>query len=370
MYGTASTQAELGVAVTYQRWTPMNRRPRTRIWATAFASAALLSLSACSGGGPSESTNDAGNLTTSMVGGQGSVAYAPLQLIDELGADTKNGLELDYRSAESNSANMIAALLSRDVDFAAPAAQAAIDAIQEGADLMIVAVPNTLNFLHLVVRTDVAETLDAGPDDSLEERLLALKGKRIATSPSGSGNNAVLRALITSVGLDPDKDVQIIGVADKGAIPAGITAGTFDAAMYTNGVLEQGIVQGDTVSWVATSSGEAADVIGEATPAAFIVTRRDVAENAPAVVDAVIATVNSVLESAQNNPEEFKELMGTEVFSSLNPAVYEEVWATSSPAFTAESGLSREALEDIKGLQGGTYDKVAYDRVVYPGAQK
>ncbi|MFJ6263067.1 ABC transporter substrate-binding protein [Rhodococcus erythropolis] len=331
-----------------------------------------LVLAGCAGGtSTTDQPNAEGNLSANMMGGQGSFAYAPTEMLQPSGIAKENGLDLTYEGRDSNSANMLAALISRDVDFVVPSPQATIDSIQQGADLVVVGVPVSLNISTMVLRSDVAAASRVGTSSPAVDKLQALRGLTIATSPSGSGNNAVLRALLSEAGLDPEKDVTIVGVNDKAAIVAGINSDTFEGAFFTNGILEQNIVNGSAVKWISTSSGETDDLLRGEMPGLFIVTRKDVVENSPGVVDKTYSVMNTMLAQIANDPTTFGNEVYQKSFTATDKAVFDLAWEESVAAYPATAGLSRASFDALIALQGGAdkYDKVDYDTIVLDAAK-
>ena len=61
--------------------------------------------------------------------------------------------------------------------------------------------------------------------------LSALKGKKIGVSAPGSYSDNVLRWSLKSLGLNPDRDVTIVGIGDGNTAKAGLLSGQVDAIM-------------------------------------------------------------------------------------------------------------------------------------------
>src|SRR5262245_28377241 len=104
----------------------------------------VAAVTAVVGAGCASEPNSGGNdvvdglTSVTAVGGGASLSYTVPQLIDSMDAGRANGLNVIYKGTGTSSSNMIAAVLSGDADFAFPATTTAIDAIQEGANLVIV----------------------------------------------------------------------------------------------------------------------------------------------------------------------------------------------------------------------------------------
>jgi NitT/TauT family transport system substrate-binding protein len=109
------------------------------------------------------------------------------------------------------------AMMSGNLDVAYVGAAPAITALSQGLDAKIVEPVNT-NGSSLVLRPEYKYT---GPQD--------LKGLKIATYPPGSIQDTLLRKWLQENGLDPAKDVTIVGMTAGDAISA-ISVKKIDAA--------------------------------------------------------------------------------------------------------------------------------------------
>ena len=68
--------------------------------------------------------------------------------------------------------------------------------------------------------------------------LASLKGKKVGITSSGSLTDNTLRYAIKELGLDPNKDFEIIGIGRGGPMRAALAAGTISAGMFTTPAIE------------------------------------------------------------------------------------------------------------------------------------
>ncbi len=108
------------------------------------------------------------------------------------------------------------AMLAGELDAAYVGAAPVISAISSGLDAKIVAGVQTQGS-NLVLRPEFNYT---GPED--------LKGLKIATFPPGTIQDTVLKNWLKENGVDPETDVEIVGMGPGDAITA-ISAGQVDA---------------------------------------------------------------------------------------------------------------------------------------------
>lgn len=334
-----------------------------RLWLTSFVAAFTLILTACSSPGG----KDDGSVVA--VGGGASMSYAVPELMDTLQIGDKHDIDLEYTGSGTSSTNMVAAVLSGDADFAFPASTTAIDAIQNGADLVIVA--SFLSFASILgISKEAAEESGVAPDAPVAERLAALKGLTIATSPEGSGNNALLRQIISAAGMDPDKDVKIVGVQDPSAIVGGIKQGRFDAGFYGSGVIEANIAAGEAELWISTARGDVTDLVGDQVGGVMVTSRR-ILEKKPKTVsrmfDAIVETEKLIADDPTTAGTELKKGW----FPDLDQKVYDLAWEQAQHAYPVDGRLTPkqfDTLIDLLSRDGKEYD-VSYDDVVYEKAR-
>lgn len=109
------------------------------------------------------------------------------------------------------------AMLAGDLDVAYVGAAPVVTAISQGLDAKIVA-PVQINGSSFVIRPDHKYE---SPKD--------LKGLKIATYPPGSIQDTLLRKWLKENGLDPEKDVTIVGMPSAGDAVTAISAKQVDA---------------------------------------------------------------------------------------------------------------------------------------------
>lgn len=345
----------------------MHSSPRFARLTGAVAAIALLA-SACSSSGDED--DGSGPASVTAVGGGASMSYAVPELMDAMNIGENHDIDLDYTGSGTSSTNMVAAVLSGDADFAFPASTTAVDAIHNGADLVIVA--SFLSFASILgISTKAAEESGVSADAPVADRLAALEGLTIATSPEGSGNNALLRQILSAAGMDPDKDVEIVGVQDPSAIVGGIKQGRFDAGFYGSGVIEANIAAGDAELWISTARGDVTDLVGDQVGGVMVTSKRTLAKR-PDVVsrmfDAVVETEQLIAEDPATAGAELKKTW----FPDLDQRTFDIAWGEAQHAYPADGRLSTEQFDtllDLLSKSGKDYD-VSYDDVIYEKAAR
>ncbi len=163
----------------------------------------------------------ASEITKLRIGHQPSVHHIAFVVADEKGwwqADlapygVKDVKEYVFQTGPPE----MQAMMAGDLDVAYVGAAPAVTALSQGLDAKIVA-PVQINGSSLALRPEYKYT---GPQD--------LKGLKIATYPPGSIQNTLLRKWLKENGVDPEKDVTIVGMAAAGDAISAISAKKVDA---------------------------------------------------------------------------------------------------------------------------------------------
>ena len=121
-----------------------------------------------------------------------------IQIAIQAGIYKKYGFDVENIQVGS-SATVVQSLIAGEVDFAHVGAVPVVAAVANGIDLKIIAVfMNRFNYL-MVTLPDLKKPQD-------------LKGKALAISRFGSGDEFATREALRRWGLDPDKDVRMVQV--------------------------------------------------------------------------------------------------------------------------------------------------------------
>ena len=151
--------------------------------------------------------------------------------------------------------------------------------------------------INLVVRKDVAQAKKIGAGAPLRERLRAIMGLRIGLAGEVAPR---LRALFASVGLDADKDVQLVVVAGPGQVQA-FADGKIDALFAHTPYLETVLVKHHAVLIADNSAGEVPELAGGQIHA--LATTRDTLRAKPERIAAVTRAIARALVLIHSDPK-------------------------------------------------------------------
>lgn len=180
--------------------------------------------------------------------------------------------------------------------------------------------------INLVVRKDVADARRIPVKASLRERLQAIKGLRIGVAGEPPPR---LRALFKSVGMDADKDVQIVIVDGPGQVDA-LAEKKVDGLFAHTPYLETAIVDYGAVLVADTSAGEVPELT-DGQIHTLATTRRNAAEKSD-MIAAVTRAIYKAQKRIHSDPKGTVDAVLASGATMANRALVEELVAIYAPA--------------------------------------
>ncbi|WP_037160415.1 ABC transporter substrate-binding protein [Rhodococcoides fascians] len=333
---------------------------------TVAVLALSLSLGAC---GSEQRTTEEGVTPVDIKMSVATITNASALVMDAQGIDAAHDLEVQLDQAGASSTLSIEAVLSGDADLALAGPPSALAAIRQGAPLTILgSIAN--NQQVMVIRPDVVERLGISPDSPVEERMEALRGLTIGTNPSGSTYQTLLRNELGRYGLNPDEDVNLIGIQDPNALVTGLAQGQFDAVATASGIVEQAIVNSGAVVWLSGPRGDieaTADV-----PVLAMVGRTDWVNENSETVDKFRDAMAESLDALESDRDVLGPVLKTEYFPALDQGVWDLAWEESAGGYPDAPTFPRSSYDfwvenDPEGV--AAYEDVNYEDVTYGAAQ-
>lgn len=198
----------------------------------ATASALVLLLTSACGGGDSPSgdaSRSAGTVTTLKVASAPNVFLAALYVARDDGLFAKEKLKVDIVQVESGN-DSISALASGSAQFADIGFEDLVEMREQG-DRSVVLVRDILDrvTLTLVMRKEIAAQKGVTGQSPLQARLAALRGLKIGITSPGAPTDTYMRYYLRSVGMNPERDVQLIPVGGASSLLAALQKKQIDA---------------------------------------------------------------------------------------------------------------------------------------------
>jgi len=339
----------------------------TRLPRQVLAATLVLALAAGCSSSSEADQPDADGLTKVSVGATApSLSYGVLLAMLALDLDAKHGLEVEYNATGTSSTVVMSGLLSGEFDFAQAASSTALDAISQGAPAQILAATFKHGSTMVMRKEQTAELAPITPKSSIGERVAALKGLTIATTPPGSGTNLLLRSIIEDYGMDPDKDMKIIGVSEPSAMIAGIDQGKFDAAIFGTGSIEQTIADGSADLWFTVGVDDTKG-ISDLRGLSLISTTK-YAESNGDVVEAFRDALAEAGDAIRKDPDGVGAKIKAEFFPDFKDELWNVAWPNVIGAYPTDVSFPKSSFDGFEKLAPKKYG-VSYDDAVYPAAR-
>lgn len=301
-----------------------------------------------------------------------SMTAGPVLAALSLDTFSDNALDVEEVAMNGSSSQALAALLSGDTQFAFLGGTSAFDARAEGAPVVVLG-PTATSLLTMALSTDTIDVLTEDgvtPDSSIEERVDALRGLTIATSPPGSLSHTLLLTMLEQYGV-AESDLQIVP-SDPGAMVAGIKEGLYDGVFWPVGVMEQAYADGDAGLWISFPAGDVPPIPNYMQ--GVVVTTEDVVSQSPEVVDAFRQSIIDANTMITGDEEETaKEAVKAFAFDAVDQPVFDEQWSVAKGAWIPEFTVSQELFDTAKELQEltgeGDYADVTFDTLIAESAR-
>lgn len=190
----------------------------------------VLLAAGCGGSSSDGDKGDGGPGTkTITIASAPNVFLSALYVAKDDGLFTKEGLKVNIVEVESGN-DSIAALASGKAQFADVGFEDLAELRKEGDD-SVVMVHDILDrvTLTLVMRKDVAARKGVSAASPLADRLRALQGLKIGITSPGAPTDTYMRYYLGSVGLNPERDAQIVPLGGGSALLAALEKGQIDA---------------------------------------------------------------------------------------------------------------------------------------------
>jgi NitT/TauT family transport system substrate-binding protein len=260
-------------------------------------------------------------------------------------------------------------VLTGNAEFGSAGTATVLQAIRGGADLKIIApVANSIHYL--VVSGKAAEKMGVPETAPIEQRIRALKGLTIGTGSIGSTHHQILRSYLEKYGIDPAKDVKIVGAEQTTALISGLEHGRYGAIAYAGGVVEQGMARSAGKLWV---SGPREDVPGsENIKTSVLFTKSETLDRHPKDADALRPALADALTKVHQDHAATGEALHASAFTGIEPNVWDVASSNAEKGYPTDLSFPEAAYQywienDPKGTS--SYRNVKYSEVVYAPAR-
>jgi ABC-type nitrate/sulfonate/bicarbonate transport system substrate-binding protein len=282
------------------------------------------------------------------------MAYMDGYAAYDMGLFKKHGLDVTLTTPTNNSAQTAIQVASGGADIALTAPTATIATVVAGRSPRLFAAGAKFSTTVLVLSSNAANKLKTSgvtPTSPVDDRVKGLKGLRINIASPGGSNEVQLRATLSKLGMNPDKDVHMISGANASVATdvAAMTSGQIDGYMFSPPAALQPTTNGQGVLWL---SGPAGDFVGSgyfltwsATP--DMLKRTD-------VISSFRAALEDFHTALTKDPDSVKQALRAR-YSDVDDATYTISFDTLAKAFKGPA-LDKPSLEAVITTYNATAD--------------
>jgi NitT/TauT family transport system substrate-binding protein len=258
-----------------------------------------------------------------------SMGNIPLLMAAKKGFFADEGFYVEFIQARSNVS--IAAVLTGDMQYTS-ATVSSSSAAARGVPIKVVAVIVSRPYQYFVVKPNIK---------SIDQ----LRGKIFAVDSLGSSTTYLLaREVLKQAGLDPDKDIKIIGSGDAFARLAQMKAGTIDGTSMTPPQLLVARQQGFRILGSVKN-------VPELPSTGIAASEKSLKENPEQVRRMLRATIRALVFVRENREETIRLVMD---HLKLDRATAEESYELVKDAYSLDGGMSDQGFRLVSELQRET----------------
>ena len=277
--------------------------------------------------------------TVQMSVGAHSIAFMPLYIALQAGYYEEEGYDVEMITLAGGAVSMNA-VSGNEVTIGWSGGPGAVLGPVTGEPTRFIAVSVDQFASQVTVSNAFLEGLDVTPESSLSDKIRALEGAQIAVSSPGSGSDQFIRLLLTQEGLDPDRDVEIVGLGgDPAAHIGALETGRVDVSILSPPTSYATVVSDVGVLFIDPLNEEVPVVSGMTNHAgsANVQTLEEEPEKVRGLLRAITRAMNLIHES----PEEAAEFLRLEF-----PELEQEVFDASFEGIIGAVPMSPEVTEE------------------------
>ena len=188
-----------------------------------------------------------------------TMSETALYIAKDKGFFAAEGLEVEV-IVTGGSGPDVQALLAGEVQFSYTPGTFAIRALHQGKPIQAVMTALNRCIINVAMHKEVAQARGIGPHTPVEEKLKALKGLKLGATRVGALTYDLAYYFARKVGLEPQKDLTILGMGAGGALIAGLEQRKIDAFLTATPVPETAVQRGHAILLVNNARGEFPDL--------------------------------------------------------------------------------------------------------------
>jgi len=186
-----------------------------------------------------------------------AVTFASLYQAKAAGYFADEGLDVEIVTVSG--AGSLQALIAKDAQFCVTPGTYQMQAFEKGQSLLATAAIMNRNAINVVMHKDRAREKGITEKSPLADKIKALKGLKLSGVAVGSFSYQMMLYYLQKAGIDPQKDVQLIGIGSGPAIVLALEQRKIDAFATGTPIPGAAVARGIGVMIVDNAAGEDPD---------------------------------------------------------------------------------------------------------------
>ncbi|MGH9420135.1 MAG: ABC transporter substrate-binding protein [Thermoanaerobaculia bacterium] len=290
--------------------------------------------------------------------------FLPLFVAADKGYFGKEGLEVEIISTSGDGPD-VDALIAGSVQFTVSTANRLLTSYEQGKPLLAIMNMANRNAIDCVMNKDTAARVGITEKSPLDQKLKALKGLKVAGTRPGAFTYLVLVDYAKRAGLEPQKDLQILGIGGGPAMIPAVESGQVDVVCNTSPSTDVMIKRGKTIMFTYNSLGT--DPEYENFLFELLYVRPDYAQKNPEVVRRFCRALLAAIADIRDTPAKDQLPLLRKRFSGVDDDLLVKVLDNLKPMFRRDGKVTPESLEKVTKFlirsgaikQGAPWDKIA-----------
>ena len=315
-------------------------------------------ISACSSGGASPS--ESGTAMAGASGSEGAAAtpsQAPIKVsiatsgitllwahawvADSQGFFKAEGLEAEVITTPGGVTGTQAVVSGNATLSLVPFGQI-LSAVAQNQPVKAVAATVTQNANTFIVSTKWANAHFTS-SMSLDEKIKALKGARVGVIGPGSAVDDFARFVLASRGVDPDRDVTLVGLQSSANFAPALANDQVDAFVGGSPSAELSIVQGTGEALVRGPAGDIPEMAGQLFGVAVV--QQKLIDDNPDLVLKLVRAIYRTEQFMTNTPDQARDLLRQTKFQKLDEPVWNMAWDDTFPSYATTPVMATKGYQ-------------------------
>ncbi|MGE0797803.1 MAG: ABC transporter substrate-binding protein [Lautropia sp.] len=271
-----------------------------------------------------------------------SFAFLPVYVAQHMGYFAEEGVNMKTISASTAQA-ALAMVATGEAAYYLTSPVAGARSVAQGARIVNCGALMAQNPTNIVISAAVAKKHEIADPSTLsaEQRIGLLKGLRLAAHTPGSSPDLTLKFMLQSVGMDPERDVQILPITQN-AILAALERDRIDGFAYSSPLADVAVARYGAVKFVSLVDGEFKPLAGQLSIA--MVCSRDWVEKQPEAAAATVRAIWRAMKLMKADPARARAA-ARKAFADMDDAIFNVAFQSNLNAFPDNPTTTREQME-------------------------